>query len=197
MASLGAAAVVFVQDGLTVRSDLLQPFGIDRLAGLAQGLVELVHRLAAENRTEAQLKAIAREMQAFENSIETGNGVIRSETNLAFHKAIAAAAGNPYISDFYETALIGTIRLARACFSGAQEFGTGEPDAELQAHLAKTVGEHRNIYDAIQRRDVEAADRLAVDHYLLTKQRIMKVLSAQSPALAGMGDLSLDSWARA
>lgn len=197
------AIIQLIADRLVVREGRkakVAPFDFDDVPKLYDALLissRLVHRLAAENRTQKQLVAIARQMDAFEASIEDGNGVIRSETNLEFHKAISAAAGNPYISDFYEAALIGTIRLARACFSGAQEFGTGESGAELQAHLAKTVAQHRSIHDAIRRQDVEASDQLAIDHYVLTKQRILKVLSAQSPALAAMGNLSLDSWARA
>lgn len=196
------AIIQLIADRLVVRDGRkakVAPLDFDDVPKLYDALLissRLVHRLAAENRTDAQMVEIARQMEAFEASIETGNGVVRSETNLLFHKAISASTGNRYISDFYETALVGTIRLARACFAGAQEFGAGADGAELKAHLARTVGQHRSIHDAILRRDADAADQLAVDHYVLTKQRILKVLSSQSPALAAMGNLSLDSWGR-
>src|SRR5690606_13489228 len=118
----------------------------------------LVHRLAAENRTQRDLKEMKRFMKVFETSTATGDGVARSEANHAFHKAISAAAGNRYVSAFYEHALAGTIRLARACFSNADEFNDPSVDETLKAHLDETLRQHTKIYEAIEAQDIEASD---------------------------------------
>ena len=136
------AIIQLVADGLVVRQGRkakVAPLDFDDVPKLYDALMissRLVHRLAAENRTQRDLKEIAKFMKAFENSISNSNGVIRSEANHAFHKAISEASANKYISAFYETALVGTIRLSRACFSNTYEFGGGEVDSTLKDHLA-------------------------------------------------------------
>lgn len=189
------AIIELIADRLVVREGRkakVAPLDFDDVPKLYDALLissRLVHRLAAENRTARDLEAIMAPMLAFEDLIVAGDGVSRSEMNVKFHKAVSAATKNRYISSFYEQALTGTIRIARACFSGANEFGDRDAGSELAPHLAETVAQHRRIYEAIEKRDVEAADQVAIDHHDLTKRRILKVLSAQSPALARIMDL--------
>ena len=194
------AIIKLIGDGLVVREGRKAKVALldfDEVPKLYDALLissRLVHRLAAEKRSDADLKEMEKHMLAFEASIGGGNGVIRSEANVSFHTAISKAAGNRYISIFYEQALVGTIRLARACFTDAYEFGDGEGNEDLRRHLATTAEQHRQIFAAIEARDADAADHLAVEHYRLTKQRMMKVLFELSPSLAEMGDLSFDRW---
>lgn len=194
------ALIKLVADGLVVRQGrkaMVAPLDFDDVPKLYDSLMissRLVHRLAAANRTTRDLKQIAQHMKAFESSIANGNGVVRSEANHAFHKAISQAGGNRYISAFYENVLDGTIRLARACFSPLHDFREDLADPALGAHLAETVRQHAEIYRAIEARDVAAADRLALEHYALTKNRVMAVLFDKSQVLSDIGDLSLDSW---
>lgn len=200
------AIIQLIADGLVVRDGRkakVAPLDFDDLPKLYDALLissRLVHRLAAENRSAADLAAIARHMRAFEGYVERGDGVLRSQANAEFHKAISAASGNRYISGFYEQALSGTIRVARACFSfdmaGPDE--AARPDChraqELRRHLETTVRQHAEIYAAIAARDVEAADATARAHFDLTKARLMKVLFDQSFGLANLSDLSLGNW---
>ena len=194
------AIIQLVADGLVVRQGRkakVAPLDFDDVPKLYDALMissRLVHRLAAENRSKRDLKEIAKYMKLFENSTGSGNGVARSEANHSFHKAISEASGNKYVSAFYETALVGTIRLARACFSNTNEFDDVETDSTLKDHLAETVRQHTRIYEAIENRDVDAADKLAYDHYLLTRNRVVSILFSQSQALSEVTDLSLDSW---
>ncbi|MCC6303569.1 MAG: GntR family transcriptional regulator [Rhodobacteraceae bacterium] len=194
------AIIQLVADGMVVREGRkakVAPLDFDDMPKLYDALMissRLVHRLAAEHRTRRDLEEIAGPMREFDESTATGDGVVRSEANHAFHRAISAATGNRYVSAFYETALAGTIRLARACFANTDEFGGSEADGILKGHLAETARQHHEIYKAIEARDVAAADRLAVDHYHLTKNRVMTILVAESQALAEITDLSLDTW---
>lgn len=194
------AIIQLIADGLVVREGRkakVAPLDFDDVPKLYDALLissRLVHRQAALKRTDANLKSIVHEMRRFETACETGDGVERSEANTAFHRAISAAADNRYITDFYEQALLGTIRLTRACFSKRELSGRPAETTDLSAHLQETVRQHRRIHDAIAARDVEAADATAIEHYRLTKKRVIAVLFDQTEDFMEMGDLGLDSW---
>ena len=194
------AIIQLIADGLVVREGRkakVAPLDFDDVPKLYDALLtssRLVHRLAAENRTERDLEIIAQHMHAFETCVENGNGVLRSEANMDFHIAISAATGNRYISGFYEQVLVGTIRIARACFSNGVDDASGGKGRELRAHLETTMREHAEIHAAIAARDVEAADESARKHHELTRRRMMTVLFDRSFALTTMPDLTLDSW---
>src|SRR5512138_3283269 len=53
-------------------------------------------RLAAQLRTDADLKIIARRQQEFETALKTRDHLAMSEANKNFHMAIAHAGKNPY-----------------------------------------------------------------------------------------------------
>ncbi|MFV0475490.1 MAG: GntR family transcriptional regulator [Pikeienuella sp.] len=191
------AIVQLIADGLVVRDGRkakVAPLDYDELPKLYDALLissRMIHRLAAHAREDEDLDRIRAQMEAFETQVAAGNGVARSETNLAFHLAIAAAAHNRYFADFYEKTLIGTIRLARSCFSGkaSGEYGEAYPGENIGSHLAETARQHRAMLTAIEERDIEASDRLAEAHYDLTRNRIQAVLFNTSKALAGAPDL--------
>ncbi|SIS90296.1 GntR family transcriptional regulator [Paracoccus saliphilus] len=194
------AIIQLIADGLVVREGRkakVAPLDFDDVPKLYDALLissRLVHRQAALNRIESNLRDITREMERFEALTATGNGVERSEVNVAFHKAISASADNRYISDFYEQALFGTIRLSRACFSKRELAGREAGTTQLSEHLNETVRQHRRIYEAIEAQDMEAADATAIEHYQLTKKRVTEVLFSQTEALTELEDLTLDSW---
>ena len=190
-----------MSDGLVQRHGrkaIVATMDFDEVPKLYDALLvssRLIHRLAAEHRTEADLDAIQDTLLAFENSTDISNGVERSEANLQFHLAISRAAHNRYFSAFYDNALLGTIRLARACFAqvSSMEYLNPTTKEELAAHLAETERQHRALLEAIRAGDVEAADDLAVDHYVLTRNRVKKVLFRIDPAVENIG-LSIPDW---
>lgn len=195
------AIIQLIAEGLVVRDGRkakVAPLDFDDVPKLYDALLissRMVHRLAAENRTPRDLRIIESEMQKFEDNVKGGNGVARSESNAAFHMAIAAAGKNRYFAEFYERALLGTIRLARACFSdfGSGEYSEAYPGENVEKHLAETARQHRLIYSSIEARDVEEADRLAIVHHELTRNRLEKVLFSSSRALNTGLDLKLPS----
>ncbi|WP_417209541.1 GntR family transcriptional regulator [Antarctobacter sp.] len=194
------AIIQLIADGLVVREGRkakVAPLDFDDVPKLYDALLissRLVHRQAALKRTKRNLTAIAREMEAFEEFCRSGDGVARSEANASFHSAISASANNRYIQDFYEQALLGTIRLSRACFSDREVEGDDGGIADLSEHLKETMRQHRKIYEAIEAGDAAAADATAIEHYELTKKRVIAVLFSRSQDFIEMGDLSLDSW---
>lgn len=185
------AIIQLISDGLVQRHGrkaIVATMDFDEVPRLYDALLvssRLINRLAAEHRTEADMQAIRKTMIAFENSRDITNGVERSEANLQFHLAISRAAHNRYFSGFYDNALLGTIRLARACFAqiATVEYLNPSTQEELAVHLAETERQHRALVDAIEAGDVELADSLAVDHYVLTRNRVEKVLFRIDPAV--------------
>ncbi len=192
------AIIQLISDGLVQRHGrkaIVATMDFDEVPKLYDALLvssRLIHRLAAEHRTDDDLALIEKTMLVFEQSTDISNGVERSEANLQFHLAISAAAHNRYFSGFYDSALLGTIRLARACFAqvGTVEHLNPTTKEELAAHLAETERQHRALFAAIKAGDVELADQIAVEHYVLTRRRVEKVLFRIDPVVADV-DLSI------
>lgn len=191
------AIIQLIADGLVVREGRkarVASLDFDDVPKLYDALLissRMIHRLAAVNRTVEDLDAIENHLQLFENSIKTSNGVERSEANVAFHQSISSSAHNRYFASFYEQALNGTIRLARACFANAINTDDNSDGAMLQTHLNETARQHQLIFDAIKSQDVQKADELAVLHYELTKARVEKVLFSGSAAFSSTPTLDL------
>lgn len=178
------AIIQLVADGLVIRdgrSARVAPLDFDDVPKLHDAMLissRMIHRLAAVHRTDQDLKRIEAAMHAFEEGIIHEDGLTRSELNVHFHLAISAAAHNPYFQRFYEHVLHANIRLARACFSAENqgEFFAQHPDDDIEAHMAATTGQHREMLAAIRDRDVEASDRLAVAHQKLAHDRLERIL---------------------
>lgn len=195
------AIIQLIADGLVVRDGRkakVAPLDFDDVPKLYDALLissRMVHRLAAEYRTRKDLNAIEKEMVIFENNVQGGDGVARSEANTAFHMAIARAGKNRYFADFYERALLGTSRLARACFSDvvSGEYSELYPGEDVEKHLRETARQHRLIYTSIESRNVDEADQLAILHYQLTRDRVEKVLFRGAKSMNANPDLSVST----
>ncbi|CDX43911.1 putative transcriptional regulator, GntR family [Mesorhizobium sp. ORS 3359] len=111
-------------------------------------------RLAAELRTEGDLKNIARREREFEAAVKSGNHLTMSETNKQFHMAIAHAGRNPYLASFYERLLDQGRRMLHLHF----DFLERTHDGYL------LTDEHHLMFTAIKAKDVEQADVLAHAH---------------------------------
>ena len=111
-------------------------------------------RLAAELRTDADLKIIARRLKEFEAAVKSGNHLVMSEANKQFHMAIAAAGRNPYFASFYERLLNQGQRMLHLHF----EYLERTHDGYL------LTDEHQLMFEAIRAKDVERADELAHAH---------------------------------
>ena len=138
---------------------------------------ELVQRtataLAAQRRTQEDLEELAALCLAFEEERDKRDvhGMIMA--NLAFHQAIGAAAGNRYIQRMYDTVLTDNLRIARLAMA-YECYGTTEA---YEKHLQSIVDEHRQLVDALVRRDVAGAMQLADSHSDLARKRVSDYLS--------------------
>lgn len=111
-------------------------------------------RLAAELRTEADLKTIAARQKQFEAAVRSGKHLAMSGANKDFHAAIAAAGKNPYLASFYDRLLDQGRRMLHLHFDYLERTRDG--------YLL--TDEHDQMIEAIRARDVERADALAHAH---------------------------------
>lgn len=142
---------------LSNRSTVVAPIDLQSFPKYVEALdiaQRMNTRLAAELRSAADLKTIAQRQKDFVAAVRNGNHLAMSEANKAFHMAIATAGGNPYLASFYERLLNQGRRILHLHFD-LIERGKG-------GYLL--TDEHDQMLNAIERRDVADADRLAHEH---------------------------------
>lgn len=110
-------------------------------------------RLAAENRTQADLDIIRARQADFARAVAAQDALAMIGTNREFHAAIAAAGRNPYYEGLFLRLLDEGRRLLRLYYSS---FGDRLPQ--------QYVTEHEEIISAIEARDIETCDTLAKAH---------------------------------
>jgi len=110
-------------------------------------------RLAAQFRTDADLKVIRARQTDFARAVAAQDALAMIAANRDFHAAIAEAGRNPYYTGLFCRLLDEGRRILRLYYSS---FDDRLPE--------RYVAEHEDIIAAIEARDVEAADRLASAH---------------------------------
>jgi DNA-binding GntR family transcriptional regulator len=142
---------------LANRSTIVAPIDLQAFPRYVEALdlaQRMNTRLAAERRSEADLKAIIRRQKAFVGAVQGRSHLAMSEANRAFHMAIAEAGGNPYLAAFYDRLLNQGRRILHLHFRFLEQGGSG--------HLL--TDEHDEMIEAIRARDVARADGLAHAH---------------------------------
>ena len=129
--------------------------------------------LAAERATKAQVAGLRRALAAIDAAAAEGHDGVAED--LAFHRAIGEATGNPQFSrllGFLEQYLREGMRITR---------GNEARRADFMEAVRK---EHRGIVDAIATGDARAARRAATRHLVHSAQRLEKggVIHPQSGA---------------
>ena len=126
--------------------------------------------LAAERATRAQVAGLRRALKAIDEAAAAGlDGV---DEDLAFHRTIGEATGNPQFSlmiGFLEQYLRAGMRITRGNEARRQDF------------MDAVRIEHGAIVDAIAARDPARARRCATEHLLRSEQRLIEggVISRQ------------------
>jgi DNA-binding GntR family transcriptional regulator len=155
------ALIRLANDGLIVtlpnRSTIVAPIEIASFPKYVEALdiaQRMNARLAAQFRTEADLKTLARRQKDFTAAVKGGNHLAMSEANKDFHMAIAEAGRNPYLAGFYEKLLDQGRRMLHLHF----DFLERTQDGTL------LTDEHDEMIAAIAAKDIDRADRLAHEH---------------------------------
>ena len=82
--------------------------------------------------------------------------------------AIADSAGNFYVANLYASLLPGFFRLSISVLSPTK-LGA----ADYRAYYAKISDEHARMLQAIEDHDADEADRLAEQHSLLMREKVV------------------------
>jgi GntR family transcriptional repressor for pyruvate dehydrogenase complex len=129
--------------------------------------------LAAERASKAQVRMILNALNAIGEASAAGRAAI--DEDLAFHRAIAEATGNPEFARFLQ--FIGRHLIPRRTVSGLPERMGGQ-----RAYLALIQEEHRRIFAAIRNRAPAAAREAMRRHLTRSLERYRKLAAEQRKA---------------
>jgi len=129
--------------------------------------------LAAERATKPQVRAIVAALEALDRAAESGKSAI--DEDLEFHRAIAAATGNPEFARFLQ--FIGRHLIPRRSVSGLPESMGGQ-----RVYLELIQEEHRRIADAIRDGDPKAAREAMRRHLTRSLERYRKLADERRQA---------------
>jgi DNA-binding FadR family transcriptional regulator len=131
--------------------------------------------LAAVRSSEQQLQQLRQALDVLQASLESGENAIGAD--FRFHLQIAIATGNHYFIDIMTH--LGENVIPRSRLNTAQI-----ADDERSIYLDRVQREHEAIYEAIARRDTEAA-RAAMRYHLTNSRERLRKASEAADAPAG------------
>jgi DNA-binding FadR family transcriptional regulator len=129
--------------------------------------------LAAERASRSHVKAIGAALEAIERAAAAGKSAV--DEDLAFHRAIAQATGNPEFPRFLQ--FIGRHLIPRRTVSGLPERMGGQ-----KAYLALIQEEHRRIFEAIRDRAAGAAREAMRRHLTRSLERYRELAAERRQA---------------
>lgn len=149
------------------RTTLVTPFEIEDFPNYISALdliQRAVTRLAATQHNDEDLERIRTADAVYLDAVTSGDFQAMSETNKAFHIAIAEAGKNPYFISYYEKLLGEGQRLAHLHF-----------DYIISAASTTTrLGrDHDEIIGAIAARNPDEAEKAAHEHTMLFQRRFL------------------------
>jgi DNA-binding FadR family transcriptional regulator len=125
--------------------------------------------LAAVRRTDAQLLELRQALDALREGLKKGSDTVALD--FRFHFQIAAATGNRYFIDIISHIGVGVIPRKR--------LSTAELARNPQGgYMNRVLREHEDIYDAIARRDSEAARAAMRNHLTNSRERLRRAHEA-------------------
>lgn len=127
--------------------------------------------LAAQRRSEADLRAMRLALDAIEAAVEAGQDAVGPD--FQFHLAIARATGNPHYAELMSAFGSRVIPRARLAADGGAE------DPQRLRYLRRVNAEHESILDAIAAQDADAA-RAAMRTHLVNGRERRRRLEAQA-----------------
>lgn len=144
----------------------------DEIYELRAGLDELIGRLAAPRVTRDQIAALRGLIRRMEQAAAGHDVDAYTPLNFEFHDVLASITGNRTLVATYRR-LVKELHLFRR-----ETLALGEDSFPI------SVREHRDIVDALARRDGDEAGRLLYAHAIDSRSRLHRIV-AGSPAAAG------------
>ncbi|MEI6893916.1 MAG: FadR/GntR family transcriptional regulator [Colwellia sp.] len=130
--------------------------------------------MAATNRTKKHIKTLWKCLENFDKQVAAGNDAVKED--FAFHLAIGDASGNPYFSRFIKYIGSGVIPSREIITENIQ---TLDPKNYLE--IIQT--EHRNIAQAIEDKEIEAARIATREHLGNSLKRHIEIAKAYKKQL--------------
>jgi GntR family transcriptional regulator, transcriptional repressor for pyruvate dehydrogenase complex len=119
--------------------------------------------LAARNRTDRQLKAMLNALEEFTAGVEHPAHAMKADYE--FHRAIAAASGNPFYSDCLASLGQTMIAMPRTrLMTGVEHYA--------RDHFEQVVHEHESIYAAIAEGDEPSSSAAMRSHLANSRRRL-------------------------
>lgn len=154
---------------LSNRSVIVKPIdfeGLPRYLDALDLIQRAVTRLAAGFRSHAQFEEICAKNQEYMAAVDASDFCMMSEKNKEFHLCISRAAGNPYLTQYYENLLDEGQRLIHLQLNF------------IVSDLARTIGnDHEDIITAIAEQDMNGAEVAAHEHTELFRKRFIDYLN--------------------
>jgi GntR family transcriptional regulator, transcriptional repressor for pyruvate dehydrogenase complex len=126
--------------------------------------------LAANRRTRENITALRSALDAFEAAVEAGRDAVGPD--FQFHLEVARASQNRHFAELMAT--LGGMMIPRARLETAQP-----PTPERQAYLRRVNLEHESIFEAIARKDAEAARAAIRTHLVNSRERRRRAAQAR------------------
>ena len=176
ISSLRAAGLVSTQQGVgafVLQAESAPPFRIDNVdLNLLKDVIAVLElrigveteaaALAATRRTRQNMTALRSALQAFEAAVQAGRDAVGPD--FQFHLEVARASQNRHFAELMAT--LGGMMIPRARLETAQP-----PTPERQAYLRQVNLEHASIFEAIERKDPEAARAAIRTHLVNSRER--------------------------
>lgn len=128
--------------------------------------------LAAQRRTDANLRVMREALDEFSSAVHAGRDAVASD--FRFHLEVARATQNPHFADLM--AALGATMIPRARLDAPVAL-----TEERREFLRRVNAEHENIYDAIAAQDSDAA-RAAMRTHLANSRERRRKAQVQAPA---------------
>ncbi|MDN5842199.1 MAG: FadR family transcriptional regulator [Alcaligenaceae bacterium] len=128
--------------------------------------------LAALRRTDTHMQQMRGILDDFANHLrkKTGNAVV---ADIAFHLLVASATGNRYFHDILK-------QLGKAIIPRTRINSAALAEDDQTAYLNRVNREHEDIYNAIARKDPDAARAAMRTHLANSRERLRRAQEAAS-----------------
>ncbi|NNK77477.1 MAG: GntR family transcriptional regulator, partial [Litoreibacter sp.] len=123
-----------------------------------------IARLAAENRTTAQLNALKETQRQFRQATTAGKADEAALLNHRFHEQIGEMAHNPYLTPSLKRMLIDHTRLSQTFYRPAS--------ASERVLVTKATEQHDGMIVAIEAHESSIAVDLTLQHWDLSRDRL-------------------------
>src|SRR6516165_6390823 len=130
-------------------------------------LAKAVARLAAKRVTPPEIEQMAGVAEEIRSAIERRDYLAITSSNAQLHRLEAAAAHNRHLQSMADTIHDQGQRLAYLCFGGAG----GDRSTNLDEHFRKVCAHHDAMLAALGAHDTDAAERIAIEHVQLFRER--------------------------